>query len=110
MTRALSAGRKEPLSGELRSCVVFLHGYGANGADLLGLADPLAEHMPDTLFVAPDAPETILGMPTGYQWFPIPWIDGSSEEEAAKVICETSRQLPQWTPSIIEEHFANKKK
>jgi len=83
MTRALTAGRKEPLSGELRSCVVFLHGYGANGADLLSLADPLAAHMPDTLFLAPDAPETIPGMPTGYQWFPIPWIDGSSEEEAA---------------------------
>ena len=83
MTRALNAGRKKPLSGELRSCVVFLHGYGANGADLLGLADPLAEHMPDTLFLAPDAPEACAGAPMGYQWFPIPWIDGSSEEEAA---------------------------
>jgi phospholipase/carboxylesterase len=79
----LEAGKRAPLSGETRSAVVFLHGYGANGADLLGLADPLAEHMPDTLFVAPDAPETCAGSPMGYQWFPIPWIDGSSEEEAA---------------------------
>jgi phospholipase/carboxylesterase len=63
---------------------VFLHGYGANGADLLGLADPLGEHLPDTLFVAPDAPEQIPGYPGGYQWFPIPWIDGSSEEEAMR--------------------------
>ncbi len=83
MTRALKSGRKDPLSGELRSCVVFLHGYGANGDDLLGLADPLAEHMPDTLFLAPDAPEACAGAPMGFQWFPIPWIDGSSEEEAA---------------------------
>lgn len=83
MTRVLEAGKRAPLSGETRSAVVFLHGYGANGADLLGLADPLAEHMPDTLFVAPDAPETCAGSPMGYQWFPIPWIDGSSEEEAA---------------------------
>lgn len=82
MTRALEAGRKEPVSGELRSAVVFLHGYGANGADLLGLADPLAEHLPDTLFLAPDAPEACLGAPMGFQWFPIPWIDGSSEEES----------------------------
>ncbi|MEO9780365.1 MAG: alpha/beta fold hydrolase [Sedimentitalea sp.] len=84
MTRVLTAGRKEPLSGTTRSVVVFLHGYGANGADLLGLADPLGEHLPDTLFVAPDAPETIEGMPNAYQWFPIPWIDGSSEEEAMR--------------------------
>ena len=82
MARVLTTGRKEPVSGETRSCVVFLHGYGANGADLLGLADPLGEHLPDTLFVAPDAPENCAGAPFGYQWFPIPWIDGSSEEEA----------------------------
>lgn len=84
MTRVLNAGRKGPLSGDTRSVVVFLHGYGANGADLLGLADPLGEHMPDTLFVAPDAPESIPGAPFGFQWFPIPWIDGSSEEEAER--------------------------
>ncbi|WP_208351089.1 alpha/beta hydrolase [Pseudaestuariivita rosea] len=82
MTRVLQSGRREPLSGQIRSVVVFLHGYGANGADLLGLADPLAEHMPDTLFIAPDAPESCLGAPMGYQWFPIPWIDGSSQEDS----------------------------
>ncbi len=82
MTRVLNAGRKAPLSGNTRSVVVFLHGYGANGADLLGLADPLGEHLPDTLFVAPDAPETCIGSPMGFQWFPVPWLDGSSEETA----------------------------
>ncbi|MFD1194294.1 alpha/beta hydrolase [Seohaeicola saemankumensis] len=84
MTRGLNAERRAPLSGETRSVVVFLHGYGANGADLLGLADPLGEHLPDTMFIAPDAPEACAGAPFGYQWFPIPWIDGSSEEEAAR--------------------------
>ena len=82
MTRALQAQRREPQSGETQSCVIFLHGYGANGADLIGLADPLADHLPDTLFIAPDAPEACAGAPMGYQWFPIPWIDGSSEEES----------------------------
>lgn len=84
MTRVLNAVRREAKSGETRSVVVFLHGYGANGPDLLGLADPLAEHLPDTLFVAPDAPENVSGMPNGFQWFPIPWIDGSSEEESMR--------------------------
>ncbi|REC58461.1 phospholipase [Rhodosalinus sediminis] len=82
MTRALQAGRVEPRSGSTRSVVIFLHGYGANGQDLLGLAEPLGEHLPDTLFVAPDAPETCAASPMGFQWFPIPWIDGSSEEAA----------------------------
>mgnify|MGYP001184204425 FL=1 len=82
MTRVLNSRRKESISGSTRSVIVFLHGYGANGADLLSIADVLAEHLPDTLFIAPDAPETSPGNPTGYQWFPIPWLDGSSEEEA----------------------------
>ncbi|MDB2407080.1 alpha/beta fold hydrolase [Jannaschia sp.] len=62
--------------------LIFLHGYGANAADLIGLADPLAEYLPDTAFLAPDAPERCAGVPGGHQWFPIPWIDGSSEEES----------------------------
>ena len=84
MTRVLQSERKEPVSGTTRSVVVFLHGFGANGVDLLGLADPLGEHMPDTLFIAPDAPERCPGSPLGFQWFPIPWLDGSSEDEARR--------------------------
>ncbi|SLN47842.1 Carboxylesterase 2 [Roseovarius albus] len=101
MTRVLQAGRKEPLSGETRSIVVFLHGYGANGADLLGLADPLGEHLPDTLFVAPDAPESIPGMPFGLQWFPIPWIDGSSEEEAQRGLMAASDDLNAFLDALM---------
>ncbi|MEM7076004.1 MAG: alpha/beta fold hydrolase [Pseudomonadota bacterium] len=101
MTRVLNAGRKAPLSGTTRSVVVFLHGYGANGADLLGLSDPLGEHLPDTLFVAPDAPETIPGMPFGLQWFPIPWIDGSSEEEAHRGLMAASDDLNAFLDALM---------
>ena len=101
MTRALTAGRKEPLSGETRSCVVFLHGYGANGADLLGLADPLAEHLPDTLFLSPDAPEDCDGSPMGFQWFPIPWIDGSSEEESRDGMMRASDDLNAFLDGVM---------
>lgn len=75
--RPLKFARKGP--DRARSLVAFLHGYGADGADLLGLADALAPHLPGTAFVAPDAPEPCSGNPFGRQWFPIPWLDGSSE-------------------------------
>ncbi|WP_299843378.1 alpha/beta fold hydrolase [uncultured Roseovarius sp.] len=101
MTRVLKSERREPVSGTTRSIVVFLHGYGANGADLLGLADPLGEHLPDTLFVAPDAPETIPGMPFGFQWFPIPWIDGSSEEEAERGLLAASDDLNAYLDALM---------
>lgn len=101
MTRVLNAVRKEPISGEVRSVVVFLHGYGANGADLLGLADPLGEHLPDTLFVAPDAPEDCAGAPMGFQWFPIPWIDGSSEEESERGMMSAISDLNSFLDALM---------
>lgn len=101
MTRALEALRKEPVSGETRSAVIFLHGYGANGADLLGLADPLAEHLPDTLFISPDAPENCAGSPMGYQWFPIPWIDGSSEEESRSGLMRAAEDLNAFLDGVM---------
>ena len=75
--RDLRFKRRAPLSGKARSMVVFVHGYGADGADLLGLADPLGTHLPDTVFLSPDAPERCVGGGFGFQWFPIPWLDGS---------------------------------
>ena len=85
MTRVLKSMSQLPQDqdGAVTSAVIFLHGYGANGADLMGLTEVLAEHMPGALFLAPDAPEMTVTAPMGLQWFPIPWIDGSSEEDAA---------------------------
>ena len=93
MTRELKFGRKAAKSGKARSLVVFLHGYGADGADLLGLADPLADHLPDTVFMAPDAPDACAGNPFGRQWFPIPRFDGSSEVDAAVAMNRAAADL-----------------
>ncbi|MEM6759639.1 MAG: prolyl oligopeptidase family serine peptidase [Pseudomonadota bacterium] len=101
MTRVLQAEKIQPVSGDTRSVVVFVHGYGANGADLLGLAEPLGEHLPDTLFVAPNAPEAIPMMPNGYQWFPIPWIDGSSEEEAERGLLAAAEDFTAFLDALM---------
>ncbi len=93
MTRELKFGMRAAQSGKARSMVVFLHGYGADGADLLGLADPLAPHLPDTVFIAPDAPEPCAGNPFGRQWFPIPWLDGSSEADAEAGLARATEDL-----------------
>ena len=55
--------------------VVLLHGYGADGNDLIGLAPVLAPLMPDTVFHAPNAPYPCEGNPFGYQWFGIARLD-----------------------------------
>jgi phospholipase/carboxylesterase len=57
--------------------VVLLHGYGANGDDLIALGDMWRDRLPDTAFVAPNAPEAIPGMYGGLQWFPLTLRDPS---------------------------------
>ena len=101
MTRILKSDTRMPDSGRVESAVIFLHGYGANGADLLGLADVLAEHMPDTLFLAPDAPEVNAMSESGLQWFPIPWIDGSSEEDAMLGLRSASQDLNAYLDGVM---------
>ena len=91
--RELKFGRAASGSGVVRSMVVFVHGYGADGADLLGLADSLSPHLPGTVFYAPDAPEACAGNPYGRQWFGIPRFDGSSEADAKASLARASEDL-----------------
>lgn len=101
MTRINKVGRVEARSGKASSAVIFLHGYGADGDDLLGLAEPLAPHLPNTLFLAPDAPEACVTNPFGRQWFPIPWLDGSAPEEAAAGLTRSSEDLNAFLDQVM---------
>ena len=62
--------RVAPASGgEARSMVIFTHGYGSNGEDLIGLAPHWQDALPDTVFISPNAPYDCPGAPGGYQWW-----------------------------------------
>ncbi|MBZ0129093.1 MAG: dienelactone hydrolase family protein [Rhodobacteraceae bacterium] len=103
MTRQLKSERRGVAPGKAKHLVIFLHGYGADGADLLGLADPLAPHIPDTAFYAPDAPNKCSGNPFGYEWFPIPWLDGSSEEAASAGMAQSVDDLNAFIDGAIKD-------
>ncbi|MGV3650287.1 MAG: alpha/beta hydrolase [Devosia sp.] len=69
---ALSGPRLPPASGGApKSLMVMLHGYGADGHDLIALGRYWVRALPDTLFVSPNAPERCAMSPMGYQWFPL---------------------------------------
>lgn len=57
--------------GPARQAVVLLHGYGADGNDLIALGQHWAQFMPDAVFVSPNAPEVCAENAFGYQWFPL---------------------------------------
>ncbi len=66
----LDGPRLPPASGDApRKLVVFLHGYGADGNDLIDIGRHWARVLPDVAFVSPHAPEPCGGAPMGRQWF-----------------------------------------
>jgi phospholipase/carboxylesterase len=71
----LDGPRLEPRAGAARQLVVFLHGYGADGNDLIDIGRAWQGLMPHAAFVSPHAPEPCGQAPVGRQWFPLTFRD-----------------------------------
>jgi phospholipase/carboxylesterase len=71
----LDGPRLEPRSGAARQLVVFLHGYGADGNDLIDIGRAWAGLLPDAAFVSPHAPHACGQAPMGREWFPLTFRD-----------------------------------
>ena len=61
----------EPRSGTAKQLVVFLHGYGADGNDLIEIGRAWQGLLPDAAFVSPHAPRPCGQAPVGREWFPL---------------------------------------
>jgi phospholipase/carboxylesterase len=75
MAAVLDGPRLSPRSGSARQLVVFLHGYGADGNDLIELGRVWQPLLPQAAFVSPHAPEPCGGAPMGRQWFALTFRD-----------------------------------
>jgi phospholipase/carboxylesterase len=69
MITSLDGPRLAPRRGRATALVLLLHGYGANGDDLIALAQAWQNRLPAAAFVAPNAPDAIPGMYGALQWF-----------------------------------------
>ena len=67
----LDGPRLEPKSGTAKQLVVFLHGYGADGNDLIDIGRAWQQILPDAAFVSPHAPRPCGQAPMGREWFPL---------------------------------------
>lgn len=67
----LDGPRVEPEEGKVEKLVILCHGYGSNGDDLIGLVPHLKPFIKNAVFVSPNAPDRLMGLPNGYQWFPL---------------------------------------
>jgi phospholipase/carboxylesterase len=75
MASELDGPRLEPRSGPARALVVFLHGYGADGNDLIEVGRAWQPLLPNVAFVSPHAPQACSEAPMGRQWFALTFRD-----------------------------------
>jgi phospholipase/carboxylesterase len=100
MSQTLTGPTVLPLSGRApQNLVILIHGYGSNGDDLIGLVPHWQNALPETAFIAPNAPARCPGAPGGYQWWPLSTL--SMEERAAG-----ARQAAPVLDSFIDEQLA----
>ena len=85
MTNKDLKGPKKDSIKKTEYLVIFLHGWGSDGNDLIQLANYWSEELPSATFLAPDAPEVCDANPGGRQWFNI------MSEDKAKMYQELQR-------------------
>jgi len=100
---AVNVMTQPPLAGGApKSLVLLLHGVGSNGADLIGLAPYLADVLPHTEFLSPDAFEPYDMAPIGYQWF-------SLADRSLPVMMREVRRAAPKLQSFIDQLLADRR-
>ena len=61
-----------------KNAIIFLHGYGANSNDLIGIANVWIDSLPNTIFLSPNAPFECGFAENAYQWFELTSISPQS--------------------------------
>ncbi len=98
----LSSEYIAPLSGNNPDkLIIFIHGYGADGADLLGLSREFAEEFPNAGFYSPNAPQKCDMSPFGYQWFPL---YDRSEEQMLIGLSDAALSLNAFIAELLDKH------
>jgi phospholipase/carboxylesterase len=70
LSKIVNGASLKPRSGAApKKIVVLLHGFGSSGTDMISLAPQWQDALPDTLFLAPHAPQRCGMLGAGYQWW-----------------------------------------
>src|ERR1044072_9781210 len=71
----LDGPRLAPNNGPARPLVAFVHGYAADGSDLIEIGRAWQVFLPNAAFVSPHAPRPCGQAPMGREWFPLTFRD-----------------------------------
>jgi phospholipase/carboxylesterase len=103
MLAALSGPSRPPASGgRARRLVILLHGLGADGNDLIGLAPYWAPLLPEAEFVSPNAPFPCDMAPNGFQWF-------SAQDRSPQAVLAGVRAAAPMLDAFIDDALAERR-
>jgi phospholipase/carboxylesterase len=85
----LDGPRLLPSDGRIEKLVILAHGFGADGRDLIALAEHWRPLLPHTAFVSPNAPQRCDMSPAGYQWFPLDTLNPGRDRSATDIAAAT---------------------
>ena len=101
MNEILKGPVKKSISGVNNEIVIFFHGYGADGNDLISLSDAFSKILPNAVFYSPNAPQKCEMGGMGYQWFPIKQKnDGSLDLNAKNDILNSVKLINRYIDEI----------
>ena len=104
MVKTLSGPVRGSSSGQVKELVIFFHGYGADGNDLISLADHFADILPNAEFFAPNAPDYCEIGGVGYQWFPISQNkNGTLDLDAKDEILNSVNIIDDWINDLMSK-------
>ena len=90
MAPLLDGPRLSAKNGAPKQLVVFLHGYGADGNDLIEIGKQWQSLLPHAAFISPHAPHLCAQAPIGREWFPLSLRD---PEELWQGVCQARPAL-----------------
>jgi phospholipase/carboxylesterase len=95
-----------PKSGKVKQAVILLHGYGDSGSGMMDIAQHWQNSLPDTAFLAPNAPEICAGWPAGFQWFAIRATEAlnAKDFDRAEMIKPSTEKLNQYIDKILKDY------
>jgi phospholipase/carboxylesterase len=89
MAGEIDGPRLAPARGPARHLVVFLHGYGADGNDLIEIGKAWQSLLPDAAFVSPHAPRPCGQAPMGREWFPLTFRNPTERWDGCNAVAST---------------------
>jgi len=101
MVSNIDGPRLAPKDGPARQLVVFLHGYGADGNDLIEIGRAWQPFLPHAAFVSPHAPHPCGQAPMGREWFPLTFRD---PDERWRGVHAAAPGLDQFLDSELARH------